>query len=248
METTRSAASCGAAGHAGALLPEQQQAVPRAARRSPAAGRRARCPRPPRPARVRRGEVEQLGDRVVVVQLQVAVGHHGAAAVPAAAAHDVHAGRAERVRGAHHGADVVVVPEVLDGHVEGVRPGGEIGGHRVPPPVAVGVDHVAGVAVLEQLRVVARVGRPGRPAARPRSHADLARHRPLAGAGRVRRPGVLACRDDRRAGAGTGRRLDRRRLRRLVPRDAGSTRGSPVGCAARSIEAAAPVAPAGASS
>ena len=123
------------------------------------------------------GESDQLVDRVVVVQPQVAVGHHGPAAVPAASAHDVHPGRAERVRRAHHGADVVVVPEVLDGDVERVGAGGQVGGHRVASPVAVGVDHVAGVAVLEQLGVVARVGGPARRPARPRADTDLARHR-----------------------------------------------------------------------
>ena len=160
METTRSALLVGDAGHARALLPEQQQAGP---------GQLGGL-QPPSPGHivdghhgqlVPTGEGDQLGDRVVVVQPQVAVGDHGPAAVPAASAHDVHPGRAERVRGAHHGADVVVVPEVLDGDVERVRAGGQVGGHRIPSPVAVGVDHVAGVAVLEQLGVVALGRRPG---------------------------------------------------------------------------------------
>jgi hypothetical protein len=116
------------------------------------------------------GEVGEGRDVVVVVHGEVAVGHHRTPAVPPAAAHDVHARRAERVGRAHHGADVVVVPEVLDGDVERVRAGGQVVGHRGAPPVAVGVDDVARVAVGEQLGVVVAVGGPVGGVARPRPH------------------------------------------------------------------------------
>ena len=67
------------------------------------------------------GEAQQLGGGVVVPQMLVAVGDHGAAAVPAAAPDDVHGVHGERVGGAHHRADVGVVAEVLD---RDVRAGG----------------------------------------------------------------------------------------------------------------------------
>jgi hypothetical protein len=54
----------------------------------------------------------------------------------------------------------VVVLEVLDGHVERVPAPVEVRHHGVAAPVAVGVDHVAAIAVGQQIRVVVIVGRP----------------------------------------------------------------------------------------
>ena len=60
----------------------------------------------------------------------------------------------ERVGRAHDRADVEVVLPVLDGDVEVVAPGVEVGDDRLHRPVAVAVDHVAPVSVRQQVRVV----------------------------------------------------------------------------------------------
>ncbi len=103
------------------------------------------------------GEVQQLGGAVVMAQSLVAVGHHGAAAIPAPAPDDVHGVDGERVGGAHHRADVGVVAEVLDRHVQRVSTPVDVGDDRVTGPVPVGVDDVASVAVAQQHWVIPRV-------------------------------------------------------------------------------------------
>src|SRR5689334_15067930 len=64
--------------------------------------------------------------------------------------------------------------------MEGMPAPVEVGDDRRQRPVAVPVDHVAPVAVLEQLGVVARVAGPR---ALPGAHADR-RRSPLGGTGR----------------------------------------------------------------
>ena len=115
-------------------------------------------PHPPTP-RTRR--------RFVVAHVLVAVGDHGAAAVPPAAADDVHLGGEERVGAAHDRADVHVVLPVLDRDVEAVAAAVELGDDGVHRPVAELVDDVPRVAVGEQLPVVAGVIGPLLRAARP---------------------------------------------------------------------------------
>ena len=66
----------------------------------------------------------------------------------------------EGVGGADDRADVEVVLPVLDGHVQRVPALVEIGDDGRHGPVAVAVDHVAGVAPREQVRVQAGVVRP----------------------------------------------------------------------------------------
>ena len=144
-------------GDAGALLPEDQQAVPRQ-RGLLEAGRAGDVVHRDDGQPGVRGERQQFGGAVVVAQPLVAVGHHGAAAVPAPAADDVHGVDGERVGGAHHRADVGVVAEVLDRDVQRMAAAVDVGDDRLPRPVPVGVDDVAGVAVAQQVRVVARVG------------------------------------------------------------------------------------------
>jgi hypothetical protein len=85
----------------------------------------------------------------VVLQPLIAVGHHGAAPVPAAATDDVHGVHRECVRGAHDTADVGVAAEVLDGDVERVAAVVDVFDDGRPGPVPVGVHHVAGVAVTQ---------------------------------------------------------------------------------------------------
>src|ERR671917_1257011 len=93
----------------------------------------------------------------MVAQVLVTVGDHGAPTVPPPAAHDVHLGRGESVRGAHHRADVVVMAEVLDRDMQRMPPGIDIGDHGLATPVAVGVNNVAPITVAQQLRVVTRI-------------------------------------------------------------------------------------------
>jgi hypothetical protein len=58
----------------------------------------------------------------MVADVLVAVGDHGAPAVPPPSSDDVHLLGEERIRGAHHRADVEVVLPVFDGDVEVVPP------------------------------------------------------------------------------------------------------------------------------
>ena len=99
------------------------------------------------------GPGHEVFDGGVVHDGHVAVGDHGAAAVPAAAAYDVHGGRVECVGVAYHGADVEVVLPVFDGDVEWVAARIEVGDDRVVCPVPVLVEDVAAVAVSEEFGV-----------------------------------------------------------------------------------------------
>lgn len=113
---------------------------------------------------------EEVRDLGVMVDVLVAVGDHGATAVPPSPADDVDRSRAERVRVPHDGSDVAVVLPVLDGHVEGMPSRVEVGHDRVVAPVPVVVDDVAAIPVGEQFRV-----EPGivGPRAGMRADADL---------------------------------------------------------------------------
>src|SRR5690606_15236528 len=97
----------------------------------------------------------------------------------------------EGVGVADHRPDVQVVAPVLDGDVERVPPGVEVGDDRLDPPVPVAVDDVAAVAPGQQLRVEpgvvrARVGvRPdtdGRVALRCRTLGARGPRSPVQGA------------------------------------------------------------------
>ena len=85
----------------------------------------------------------------MVGQVLVAIGHHGAAAVPPAPTDDVHGVDGERVGGAHHRPDVGVVTEVLDGDMQRMPAGVDVGDDRLAPPIAVCVNDVATVTALE---------------------------------------------------------------------------------------------------
>ncbi len=114
------------------------------------------------------GIARQLGRRVDVPDVLVSIGHHRPATIPSTAADDDHLGRLERVGRAHDRADVHVVLPVLDRDREVVAAGVEVGDDRLERPVPVAVDDVTAVAVLEQLRVEARVGRARAAGAVPR--------------------------------------------------------------------------------
>src|SRR3954451_18100780 len=149
----------GLVGQTGALLAEQQHAGPRQFSSLQWLGpgevvhRHQRQVRRPRPG-------DQLRHVGMVPHVLVAVGDHRTPPVPALLPDDVHRLGQEGVRGPDDGADVEVVPPVLDGHVEGVPAAVEVGDDRVDGPVAVAVDDVAPVAVRQQLAVEPRVGRP----------------------------------------------------------------------------------------
>ena len=149
IETVNSAPALASGGDTRALLTEDQQAVPR--QRSALDARRAGhvVDRDDRQSRIR-GEGQQFGGRVVMAQPLIAIGHHGASAVPAALADDVHGVDGERVGGAHDGADVRVVAEVLDRHVQRVPALVDVGDDRFARPVSVCVNDIAGVAVAQQ--------------------------------------------------------------------------------------------------
>ena len=66
----------------------------------------------------------------------------------------------EGVRRAHHGPDVEVVFPVLDGDLQRMTPGIELGDDRVHRPIAETIDHVPAVAVGQQLRIEALIVRP----------------------------------------------------------------------------------------
>ena len=156
---------------AGALLPEQQDAALRQVEELERLGachvvhRDHRQPLLPGPG-------QELLSAGVVAQMLVAIRDHGPAPVPAAAPDDVHLPGQEGIRGAHHRADVEVVAPVLDRHVEAVAPLVEGGHDGLQPPVAELVDHVAAVAVAQQLGVPVLTVRPW---ALPRADADLVR-------------------------------------------------------------------------
>ncbi len=67
----------------------------------------------------------------------------------------------EGVRGADDGADVEVVLPVLDRHVESVASRVQVGDDGLTAPIAVGVHHIATVAVAQQLPIPVLVGREG---------------------------------------------------------------------------------------
>ncbi len=99
----------------------------------------------------------------------VAIGDHGPAPIPPAAADDVHLGREERVGVTHHGADIEVMLPILDRHVETVPAPVEVGHDGLAAPVPVAIDDIAAVAMRQKLGVVLLVGRPF---AHPRSDTD----------------------------------------------------------------------------
>src|SRR5690606_5210383 len=113
---------------------------------------------------------DEVGEVGVVQHVLVAVGDHRPALVPPPAADDVHRLCQEGVGAAHDRTDVEVVLPVLDGDVEGMPAGIQVGDDRLHRPVAVAVDDVPPVAVGEQFAVVARIVRPRGRAAGPRAH------------------------------------------------------------------------------
>jgi trk/ktr system potassium uptake protein len=113
----------------------------------------------------------EIVDRLVVADVLVAVGHHGATPVPSPSTDDVHLGGQERIGVAHNRPDVEIVLPVLDGDVKRMSAAVEVGDDRPPRPVSIAVDDVAPIAGGQELGIEPRVVRP-RP--RVRTHPDVA--------------------------------------------------------------------------
>ena len=89
----------------------------------------------------------------MVVNVQVAIGDHRTASIPPSSAQDVHPGHVERIGGAHHRTDVEVVLPVLDGDVQWTTTGVKFGDDRLDTPVAIPINDIAPVTVLQQVWV-----------------------------------------------------------------------------------------------
>ena len=89
----------------------------------------------------------------MVVNVQVAIGDHRTASIPPSSTQDVHPGHVERIGGAHHRTDVEVVLPVLDGDVQWTTTGVKFGDDRLDTPVAIPINDIAPVTVLQQVWV-----------------------------------------------------------------------------------------------
>ena len=87
----------------------------------------------------------------------VLLSHHGTAAIPSTMTHDVHLLGQEGIRRSHNGADIHVVLEVLDRHVEGMSALIQVGDDGLHRPEAIPIDDIARVSVLKQLRIEPRI-------------------------------------------------------------------------------------------
>src|SRR5699024_12278406 len=89
-----------------------------------------------------------------MLQVLIAVGHHRAAAIPAASAHDMHGINSKDISSAHNGADISVVFEILNRDVQRVPASIDISDNRFAAPIAIGVDEVAALAIYKQYRSI----------------------------------------------------------------------------------------------
>jgi len=99
------------------------------------------------------GPGNKLLGRRVVPHMLIAIGNHGASAIPAALANDVDFRSKKGVGVADNGSDVEIVLPVLDGDVEAVASLVQVGDDRFPVPIAIRVDHVSAVTVRQQFRI-----------------------------------------------------------------------------------------------
>lgn len=106
------------------------------------------------------GPFEEIGGLGVVVQVEVAIGDHGAAAIPPPSSHDVNPRDVVGVGGAHDRPNVEVVIEVFESHSERVTAAVKVGDNSLQPPVPVAVWDVSAIPVGKEYRVVVVAGRP----------------------------------------------------------------------------------------
>ncbi len=103
------------------------------------------------------GPFDESHHRGVVHHVQIPIRDHGAAAVPPAFADYVDAGSEKGVRVANDRSDVEIVLPVLDGYVERVPPQIKVGDDRFSRPVAVPIDHIAAIALRQEVGIQARI-------------------------------------------------------------------------------------------
>ena len=96
---------------------------------------------------------EEARDRLMVVDVLVAIGNHCTTPIPASFTDDVHGVRKEGVRVAYDGADVEVVLPILDHDVERMPTCVEIRNDRLAGPVPIFIGHVPPIAVCEEVAV-----------------------------------------------------------------------------------------------
>lgn len=87
----------------------------------------------------------------------IAIGDHRTSPVPALAPDNVDLLGQECIRCAHNRSDIEVVLEILDRNMEWMAFRIQIGDDRIELPVPVGVDHVAVVAVAQQVGIELRI-------------------------------------------------------------------------------------------
>ena len=92
-------------------------------------------------------------DVVVMRHVQVPIGDHGPASIPAPIAHNMNSGDVEGIGRAHDRPDIEIVLPVLNSDVERVAPRIQVGDDFRQPPVAVLIDDVAPVAMFEKVRI-----------------------------------------------------------------------------------------------
>ena len=97
----------------------------------------------------------------VMMHMQISVGDHGPAPVPAAPSDDVHRRHIEGVGGTHDRADIEVVLPVLDRNLQRQPAGIQVGHDRFDAPVAVAVGHIAVISLGQEFRIKTRIIGPG---------------------------------------------------------------------------------------
>lgn len=101
--------------------------------------------------------VREVGCIAVVMNMEVAVGDHRTATIPAATPDDVHPGDIEGIGRTDDRANVEVMLPVLDGDVESMTGVVQIGHDRVEMPIAIAIHDIASVPGCEQLGIKARI-------------------------------------------------------------------------------------------
>lgn len=110
------------------------------------------------------------GQRIVMMRdVEVAIGHHCSAPIPPAPSDDMDGMGREGICRTYHRSDVEVVVEILDRDVKLVTTGPQIRHDRVHTPIAVAINHIAAIALREQLWVPLV---PRGPRLRMRANAD----------------------------------------------------------------------------
>jgi hypothetical protein len=103
------------------------------------------------------GPGTQSRDGVMVTDVLIAIGDHRTSPIPPLATDDVDLLGQKGIRGANDRSDVEVVLEILDRNVERMPFGVEIRDDRLEFPIPVLIDHVAVVAIAQQIGIEPRI-------------------------------------------------------------------------------------------